>query len=125
LQYQSWLGDMVDEVFKVELKEGNTMVIPSGWIHAVVSVCLFSERVDTDSIIVYTCGYDGFRRQFPSFLQCPDPCVIFIVIICPGFTVSMTELRVRNIEIATSVPKKFRFPSFPKYVCHSKLHWRL
>jgi F-box/leucine-rich repeat protein 10/11 len=36
LQYQSWLGDMVDEVFKVELKEGNTMIIPSGWIHAVV-----------------------------------------------------------------------------------------
>lgn len=26
------------------------------------------------------------------------------------------ELRVRNIEIATSVPKKFRFPLFSKYV---------
>ncbi len=36
LQYQSWLGDMVDEVFKVKLKQGNTMIIPSGWIHAVV-----------------------------------------------------------------------------------------
>lgn len=36
LQYQSWLGDMVDEVYKVVLQEGNTMIIPSGWIHAVV-----------------------------------------------------------------------------------------
>jgi F-box/leucine-rich repeat protein 10/11 len=36
LQTYTWLGDMVDEVFKVELKEGNTMIIPTGWIHAVV-----------------------------------------------------------------------------------------
>jgi len=41
LQYQSWLGDMVDEVFKVELKQGNTMIIPSGWIHAVVRFSSF------------------------------------------------------------------------------------
>jgi len=37
LQNQTWLGDLVDEVFKVELVEGNTMIIPTGWIHAVVS----------------------------------------------------------------------------------------
>lgn len=36
LQYQSWLGDLVDEVFKVVLTQGNTMIIPAGWIHAVV-----------------------------------------------------------------------------------------
>ena len=41
LQYQAWLGDMVDEVFKVELVQGNTMIIPSGWIHAVVSTIDF------------------------------------------------------------------------------------
>ncbi|KAG5643910.1 hypothetical protein DXG03_009481 [Asterophora parasitica] len=35
LQNHSWLGDLVDEVFKVELTEGNTMIIPAGWIHAV------------------------------------------------------------------------------------------
>jgi hypothetical protein len=29
---------MVDEVFKVELTQGNTMIIPTGWIHAVVSL---------------------------------------------------------------------------------------
>jgi F-box and leucine-rich repeat protein 10/11 len=32
---------MVDEVFKVELVQGNTMIIPSGWIHAVVSTLSF------------------------------------------------------------------------------------
>ncbi|KAG5635423.1 hypothetical protein H0H81_011313 [Sphagnurus paluster] len=36
LQNHSWLGDMVDAVFKVELTQGNTMIIPTGWIHAVV-----------------------------------------------------------------------------------------
>lgn len=37
LQNHSWLGDMVDEIYKVELTQGNTMIIPTGWIHAVVS----------------------------------------------------------------------------------------
>ncbi|KAF9050791.1 jumonji superfamily protein [Hymenopellis radicata] len=35
IQGQVWLGDMVDEVIKVTLTEGNTMIIPTGWIHAV------------------------------------------------------------------------------------------
>jgi hypothetical protein len=38
LQNHLWLGDMVDEVTKVELQEGNTMIIPTGWIHAVVRI---------------------------------------------------------------------------------------
>ncbi|KAJ3565100.1 hypothetical protein NP233_g7859 [Leucocoprinus birnbaumii] len=80
LQYQSWLGDMVDEVFKVELQEGNTMIIPSGWIHAVYTP-------------VDTMVFGG------NFLH--------------SYSVA-TQLRVRNIEIATSVPKKFRFPMFSK-----------
>lgn len=29
---------MVDEVIKVTLVAGNTMIIPTGWIHAVVRV---------------------------------------------------------------------------------------
>lgn len=37
LQTHTWLGDLVDEVYKVELTQGNTMIIPTGWIHAVVS----------------------------------------------------------------------------------------
>lgn len=36
LQMNTWLGDLVDKVVKVELKAGNTMIIPTGWIHAVV-----------------------------------------------------------------------------------------
>ncbi|KAI6118729.1 Clavaminate synthase-like protein [Pisolithus croceorrhizus] len=35
LQSNVWLGDMVDEVVKVTLTAGNTMIIPTGWIHAV------------------------------------------------------------------------------------------
>jgi hypothetical protein len=37
MQSNVWLGDMVDEVVKVTLHAGNTMIIPTGWIHAVVS----------------------------------------------------------------------------------------
>jgi hypothetical protein len=32
---------MVDEVVKVTLHPGNTMIIPTGWIHAVVSMVYF------------------------------------------------------------------------------------
>jgi hypothetical protein len=35
LQSNTWLGDMVDQVVKVTLNPGNTMIIPTGWIHAV------------------------------------------------------------------------------------------
>lgn len=35
LQTNTWLGDLVDVVYKVELTAGNTMIIPTGWIHAV------------------------------------------------------------------------------------------
>lgn len=35
---------MVDEVYKVELTQGNTMIIPTGWIHAVVRTLLHTSR---------------------------------------------------------------------------------
>ncbi|EJD02232.1 Clavaminate synthase-like protein [Fomitiporia mediterranea MF3/22] len=35
LQTSTWLGDLVDVVYKVDLVKGNTMIIPTGWIHAV------------------------------------------------------------------------------------------
>ena len=35
MQTSTWLGDLVDAVYKVELKAGNTMIIPTGWIHSV------------------------------------------------------------------------------------------
>ncbi|KAF9002043.1 JmjC domain-containing histone demethylation protein 1 [Cyathus striatus] len=80
LQNHTWLGDMVDEVYKVELKQGNTMIIPTGWIHAVYT--------PVDTLV-----FGG------NFLH--------------SYNVA-TQLRVRNIEIVTQVPRKFRFPYFTK-----------
>ncbi|KAJ7043348.1 jumonji superfamily protein [Mycena alexandri] len=76
----AWLGDMVDEVTKVTLTTGNTMIIPSGWIHAVYT--------PVDTIV-----FGG------NFLH--------------SFAIPM-QLKIRKIEIATQVPKKFRFPLFTK-----------
>ena len=42
IQSHTWLGDLVDEVTKVDLTAGNTMIIPTGWIHAVVRCSLAS-----------------------------------------------------------------------------------
>ncbi|PBK77816.1 Clavaminate synthase-like protein [Armillaria solidipes] len=80
IQNQTWLGDMVDEVVKVSLTAGNTMIIPTGWIHAV--------HTPEDTLV-----FGG------NFLHSYDVA---------------TQLKVRDIEIATSVPRKFRFPMFSK-----------
>ncbi|TEB36060.1 Clavaminate synthase-like protein [Coprinellus micaceus] len=80
LQNQTWLGDMADAVYRVELTAGNTMIIPAGWIHAVYTP-------------VDTMVFGG------NFLH--------------SYNVA-TQVRVRNIEIATQVPKKFRFPMFSR-----------
>jgi len=71
---------MVDEVVKVELTEGNTMIIPTGWIHAV--------HTPVDSLV-----FGG------NFLH--------------SYNIA-TQFKVYNIEIATQVPKKFRFPMFTR-----------
>lgn len=34
-QASTFFGDLVKDCYKVELYEGNTMMIPTGWIHAV------------------------------------------------------------------------------------------
>ncbi|KAH7907975.1 hypothetical protein BJ138DRAFT_1158714 [Hygrophoropsis aurantiaca] len=80
LQNNVWLGDMVDEVIKVTLEEGNTMIIPTGWIHAV--------HTPIDSLV-----FGG------NFLH--------------SYNVA-TQLKVLEIEKATHVPKKFRFPLFSR-----------
>ncbi|EKM55800.1 uncharacterized protein PHACADRAFT_209325 [Phanerochaete carnosa HHB-10118-sp] len=80
MQNHSWLGDLCDEVFRVELHEGNTMIIPTGWIHAVYT--------PVDTLV-----FGG------NFLH--------------SYNIS-TQLKVREIEIVTHVPKKFRFPHFVK-----------
>jgi F-box/leucine-rich repeat protein 10/11 len=46
MQQSTWLGDMCDEVRRVVLIEGDTMIIPAGYIHAVVSaLSRFTEAV--------------------------------------------------------------------------------
>ncbi|TFK55342.1 Clavaminate synthase-like protein [Heliocybe sulcata] len=80
MQSNTWLGDMVDEVVKVVLTAGNTMIIPTGWIHAVFT------PVDT---LVFG---GNFLHSYNM----------------------VTQLRVREIEIVTHVPKKFRYPFFAK-----------
>jgi F-box and leucine-rich repeat protein 10/11 len=50
MQTSVWLGDMVDEVVKVELTTGNTMVIPTGWIHAVVGVSFYMLKAELNRI---------------------------------------------------------------------------
>lgn len=37
MQQGTWLGDLCDEVRRVVLVQGDTMIIPAGYIHAVVS----------------------------------------------------------------------------------------
>nr|AUT12061.1 JSTF1 [Flammulina velutipes] len=80
IQGQTWLGDLVDEVIKVKLTTGNTMLIPTGWIHAV--------QTPVDTLV-----FGG------NFLH--------------SYNVA-TQLKIRDIEIATAVPRKFRFPMFSK-----------
>ncbi|PSS30925.1 hypothetical protein PHLCEN_2v2550 [Hermanssonia centrifuga] len=80
MQNHAWLGDLCDEVFKIELHEGNTMIIPTGWIHAVYT--------PVDTLV--------FGGNFLHSYNVP------------------TQLKVREIEISTHVPKKFRFPFFVK-----------
>ncbi|KEP53580.1 JmjC domain histone demethylation protein [Rhizoctonia solani 123E] len=79
-QGTTWFGDLVDKVVKVELSAGNTMIIPTGWIH-----CVYTPE---DSLV--------FGGNFLHSYNIP------------------TQLRIRDIEINTRVPKKFRFPFFTK-----------
>uniref|UniRef100_A0A1B9FYQ8 [histone H3]-dimethyl-L-lysine(36) demethylase n=1 Tax=Kwoniella bestiolae CBS 10118 TaxID=1296100 RepID=A0A1B9FYQ8_9TREE len=79
-QQDTWLPDMCDEVRKVVLNAGDTMIIPAGYIHAVYT--------PMDSIV-----FGG------NFLHSYD---------------IDTQLRLRQIEIDTKVPQRFRFPMFEK-----------
>ncbi|KAI8144840.1 hypothetical protein BJV82DRAFT_512736 [Fennellomyces sp. T-0311] len=89
-KYQKWssspdqstifFGDEVKECFAVHLKAGNTMIIPTGWIHA-----------------VYT----------------PEDALVIGGNFLHGFNIG-TQLRIFDIEDATDVPMKFRFPFFKR-----------
>lgn len=106
---------MVDDVYKVELHEGNTMVIPTGWIHAVVSLDDSWGHIHLTPCAAYSYGHTGVRRELSAFLQCCHTYGILAANAQYSLTPNIAELKVRNIEIATQVPKKFRFPMFSKY----------
>lgn len=82
---QNWtfLGDQTKECYRVDLSEGDTMLIPAGWIHAVWT--------PQDSLVIG--GNFLTRLNFGM------------------------QLRVAQVEKATGVGRKFRYPHF------QKLHW--
>ncbi|KAG2195813.1 hypothetical protein INT47_010023 [Mucor saturninus] len=79
-QSTTFLGDLVKDCYSVELQAGNTMIIPTGWIHAVYT--------PEDAIVI-----GG------NFLHSLN---------------TKTQLKVYDIEEATDVPMKFRFPYYKK-----------
>ena len=82
---QNWtfLGDQTKECYRVDLSQGDTMLIPSGWIHAVWT--------PEDSLVI---GGNFLTRMNYAM-----------------------QLRVAQVEKATGVARKFRYPHF------QKLHW--
>ncbi|WVQ77635.1 hypothetical protein IAR50_007323 [Cryptococcus sp. DSM 104548] len=79
-QANTWLGDLVDHVYRVELRAGDTMIIPTGYIHAVYT--------PVDTIV-----FGG------NFLH--------------SYNLD-TQLKLRQIEIDTKVPQRFRFPNLDR-----------
>ena len=79
---QNWtfLGDQTKECYRVDLSEGDTMLIPSGWIHAVWT--------PEDSLVI---GGNFLTRM--------------------NFGM---QLRIAQVEKATGVARKFRYPHFQK-----------
>jgi F-box/leucine-rich repeat protein 10/11 len=94
MQQNTWLGDMCDEVRRVVLIEGDTMIIPAGYIHAVV--CDLAEnKNETD-------------KQYT-----PMNSIVFGGNFVHSYDIP-AQLRLRQIEIDTKVPQRFRFPLFDK-----------
>ena len=88
---QNWtfLGDQTKECYRVDLSEGDTMLIPAGWIHAVWT--------PEDSLVI--------GGNFLTPLHYP------------------LQIRVAQIEKATNVARKFRYPHFQKVLWYAALHY--
>ncbi|XP_071513076.1 lysine-specific demethylase 2A-like isoform X3 [Panulirus ornatus] len=90
-QSDIFFGDTVDKCARVELHQGNTFFIPTGWIHA-----------------VYT----------------PEDSLVFGGNFLHSFGIEK-QLRVAQVEDATHVPSKFRYPFFTEmlwYVLERYVH---
>ncbi|CDS09000.1 hypothetical protein LRAMOSA10360 [Lichtheimia ramosa] len=86
-QSMTFFADEVKKCYAVHIKQGNTMIIPTGWIHAVYT--------PEDSLVI-----GG------NFLH--------------AMNIS-AQLQVYDIESATKVPAKFRFPFYKRmnwYAAH-------
>ena len=88
---QNWtfLGDQTKECYRVDLSEGDTMLIPAGWIHAVWT--------PEDSLVI---GGNFLTRMHYKM-----------------------QIRVAQIEKATGVARKFRYPHFQKLLWYTALRY--
>ena len=88
---QNWtfLGEQTKECYRVDLLEGDTMLIPAGWIHAVWT--------PEDSLVIG--GNFLTRLNFGM------------------------QLRISQIEKATGVARKFRYPHFQKIHWYTAFHY--
>ena len=88
---QNWtfLGDQTKECYRVDLSEGDTMLIPSGWIHAVWT--------PEDSLVI---GGNFLTRMHFDM-----------------------QIRVVQIEKATNVIMKFRYPFFQRIMWFTALKY--
>ena len=88
---QNWtfLGDQTKECYRVDLSQGDTMLIPAGWIHAVWT--------PEDSLVI--------GGNFLTPLHYP------------------LQIRVAQIEKATNVARKFRYPHFQKVLWYAAFHY--
>ncbi|KAL8737065.1 MAG: hypothetical protein Q9181_002050 [Wetmoreana brouardii] len=88
---QNWtfLADQTKECYRVDLAEGDTMLIPAGWIHAVWT--------PEDSLVI---GGNFLTRLNYSM-----------------------QLRIAQIEKATGVARKFRYPHFQKIQWYTAIRY--
>lgn len=90
-QTQNWtfLGDLTKECYRVDLSEGDTMLIPSGWIHAVWT--------PENSLVI---GGNFLTRMHYGM-----------------------QIRIAQIEKATKVARKFRYPHFQKLLWYTAIRY--
>ena len=88
---QNWtfLGDQTKECYRVDLSEGDTMLIPAGWIHAVWT--------PEDSLVI---GGNFLTRMHYGM-----------------------QIRITQIEKATGVAMKFRYPYFQKVLWYTAMKY--
>ncbi|KAI9812023.1 MAG: JmjC domain-containing histone demethylation protein 1 [Pycnora praestabilis] len=88
---QNWtfLPDQTKECYRVDLSEGDTMLIPSGWIHAVWT--------PENSLVI---GGNFLTRMHYSM-----------------------QIRIAEIEKATKVGRKFRYPHFQKILWYTAIKY--